>query len=69
MNKVTANLDYIQGHIRRGHIELFLTDEELLAFKSLSKEEQEDWIHDEGEIIVDDYYLSDYGEINSIYYE
>lgn len=52
---VIANCDYICGHLRFGHYELNLTDEEYEEFKSLSEEEQSDWIESEGLLEVDDY--------------
>lgn len=68
MNKtIIANIDYIVGHLRYGHFELNLTDKEYSKFISLSKEEQEDWVRD-GELIIDDYELDDYGDITSIEY-
>ena len=42
--------------------------EELEKFKNFSEEEQH-WITDEGDLIVDDYYLNDIGEITKIIYE
>ena len=64
---IIANIDYIVGHLRYGHFELNLTDEEYSEFISLSKEEQENWVRD-GELIIDDYRVDDYGDITSIEY-
>ena len=69
MNKIIAEIDYINGHLRYGHYELNLTDEELEKFKSFPEEEQQLWIEDEGELIIDDYYLNDIGEVTKIIYE
>ena len=69
MNKIIAEIDYINGHLRYGHYELNLTNEELEEFKNSSKEEQQHWIKDEGDLIIDDYYLNDIGEITKIIYE
>ena len=69
MNKIIAEIDYINGHLRYAHYELNLTDEELEKFKNSSEEEQQQWIADEGDLIVDDYYLNDIGEITKIIYE
>ena len=69
MNKIIAEIDYINGHLRYAHYELNLTDEELEKFKSSPEEEQQHWITDEGDLIVDDYYLNDIGEITKIIYE
>ena len=66
--KVTV-IDYIDGHLRYAHYELNLTDEKLEEFKNSSKEEQQQWIADEGDLIIDDYYLNEIGEITKIIYE
>ena len=66
MNKIIAEIYYINGHLRYGHYELNLTNEELEEFKNSSKEEQQHWIKDEGDLIIDDYYLNDIGEITKI---
>ena len=69
MNKIIAEIDYINGHLRYAHYELNLTDEELKEFKNSSKKDQQHWIADEGDLIIDDYYLNDIGEITKIIYE
>ena len=69
MNKIIAEIDYINGHLRYAHYELNLTDEKLEEFKNSPKEEQQQWIADEGDLIIDDYYLNDIGEITKIIYE
>ena len=69
MNKIIAEIDYINGHLRYAHYELNLTDEELEKFKNSSEEEQQQWIEDGGDLIIDDYYLNDIGEITKIIYE
>ena len=62
-NLVTADLSYVVGHLRYGHYELELSDEEYEEFKKMSKEEKKDYICDCGEIVIDDYDLNDYGEL------
>ena len=66
MHKVIAEVEYVMGHLRTGHYELRLTDEELVAFQAQSKEEQEEQLRDEGEFIVDDSEVDDIGPIESI---
>jgi len=66
MNVITAQLDYISGYLRYAHYELNLNDEELVKFKNLTKEEQKEWICEDGELIVDDYKIDDCGEITDI---
>lgn len=63
---ITADCNYICGHLRYGHWELNLTDEQFKEFESLSGEEQEQWIKDEGNLIVDDYEIDDHDEPSNI---
>lgn len=63
MKQITANLDYIQGHLRYGHIEASLSDKEYKEFEALPKKEQKDWLMDVGSLIVDDYEIDDVGSI------
>lgn len=65
MKTIYADVDYISGHTRYGHYELSLTDEQYEEFKSLSEDEQRDWIKD-GELIVDDCYIEDVGNLGNI---
>lgn len=59
---VTADCDWILGHLRYGHWEMELTGAEYGEFKSLSKDEQIEYLKDNGSIIVDDYEIDDYEE-------
>ena len=65
-NLVTGDLSYIVGHLRYGHYELKLSDEEYEEFKKMSNYDKKEYICDCGEIIIDDYDLNDYGEIINI---
>lgn len=53
------------GHLRYGHYELALTEKEYKEFKSMSKEEQKDWIKD-GNFSLDSYSI-DYSEFDGDY--
>jgi len=57
--KIICNCEYVQGFLRNGHIKLILNDEEYKEFKSLSLEEQFEWIR-EGNLIIDSYRVEDY---------
>ncbi len=63
---ITANIDYVQGHLRYGHYELILDKTELKEFKQISKEDQISWIEEEGEFILDEYRIEDRGDITDI---
>lgn len=66
---VTAEVDYVIGHLRNVHYEVKIPDEEAEDFKKLSKEEQIEYIESEGTLIIDDYCINDCGDITDIYYE
>ena len=63
MYKVTAELDYVQGHLRYGHIELEVEKE---TWDSMTEDEQKEYLKFNGEIVIDDYSLEDRGDIVSI---
>lgn len=66
MVKVIAGIDYLAGYLKYGHFELNLNESKLEEFKNLSKEEQIDYIKEDGDLIIDDYELNDYGDITDI---
>tara|TARA_R110000868_G_C10401615_1_gene721396 strand:+ start:202 stop:414 length:213 start_codon:yes stop_codon:yes gene_type:complete len=66
MATITAAYDYVQGHLRYGHIEMELSGEKLEEFKSLSDEEQANWLEDAGEFVLDDYEIDDKSELGVI---
>ena len=63
--KIIADVDYVIGHLRDGHYELNLNDEEYNEYKNLSEEDKISWIED-GNFIVDDYRIYDIGPITEI---
>lgn len=62
---VEIPLDYVQGYLRYGHLEsdFELTDEEFEKFQK-DPLEFEDYIHDFGSVVVDDYSIDDYGDLS-----
>lgn len=66
MKTIIAQTEYICGHLRYGHFELDLSDEDYEKFKTLSKEEKDEWITGEGNLIIDDFELDDYGALKII---
>lgn len=68
MHIIYGNLDYVQGYLRMGHLEMELNDEDFEKFKSLSLKEQEEWLKDEGYTVLDDYAVDDMGDITEINY-
>lgn len=54
-HKLTLKLDEIAGFLRTGHLELELDNIDMHKFNKLDKEQQIEWISDEGELELDDY--------------
>lgn len=54
MKTLIAKVEYVAGHLRSGHYELKLTDDEYREFENMSDEDQ---------LIVDDFYVYDIGPI------
>ena len=68
MHTICGDLDYINGYLIYGHLEMELNDEDFEKFKSLSLKEQKEWLLDEGQVEVDNYSSEDYGNITEINY-
>ena len=68
MHTIYGDLDYVQGYLRMGHLEMELNDEDFEKFKSLSLKEQKEWLRDEGHVEVDDFSVNDIGSITEINY-
>ena len=68
MHTIFGDLDYVQGYLRMGHLEMELNDEDFEKFKSLSLKEQKEWLWDKGRVNVDDFSVDDIGSITEINY-
>ena len=68
MHTIFGDLDYVQGYLRTGHLEMELNDKDFEKFKSLSLKEQKEWLRDEGAVKVDDFSVDDIGSITEINY-
>lgn len=68
MHTIFGDLDYVQGYLRMGHLEMELNDKDFEKFKSLSLKEQKEWLRDEGSVEVDDFSVDDIGSITEINY-
>jgi hypothetical protein len=67
MKRIIADLTYLQGHLREGHLELLLSDNQYEEFKKLSIEEQQNKLREEAQVIADDYEVDDIGCIEDIF--
>lgn len=63
---ITAQVEYISGHLRYGHYECNLTEEEYEEYKLYSEEEKKEYIIENGTFTVDDYSVEDIGDITDI---
>ena len=68
MHTIFGDLDYVQGYLRMGHLEMELNDEDFEKFKSLSLKEQKERLWDEGDVKVDDFRVEYCGSITEINY-
>ena len=68
MHTICGDLDYVQGYLRMGHLEMKLNDKDFKKFKSLSLKEQKERLWDEGSVKVDDFSVDDIGSITEINY-
>ena len=68
MHTIFGDLDYVQGYLRMGHLEMELNDEDFEKFKSLSLKEQKEWLWAEGDVKVDDFRVEYCGSITEINY-
>lgn len=55
--KLTRELDYVQGHLRSGHLELVVDENE---WNSMSDDDKREFFRDCAEVIVDSYEVEDY---------
>lgn len=55
--KLTRELDYVQGHLSSGHLELFVDENE---WNSMSDDNKREFFSDNAEVVVDDYEVDDY---------
>ena len=68
MHTIYGDLDYVQGYLRMGHLEMKLNDKDFQKFKSLSLKEQKERLWDEGSVEVDNFSVEDTGSIIEINY-
>lgn len=66
MKTVHARVEYLMGHLRYGHFELQMDEEEYKEYKSYTDEEKEEYIMENGDLVIDDYEVDDYGPISDI---
>lgn len=63
---VTADLDYITGHLRYGHLEGIIEAESEEALKEMIKEKGFDQYL---EVVADNYEIVSYGDVNEYKYK
>ena len=60
---ITQQVDYIEGHLRYGHFEKIIEAKSLDEAKKLALKMD---MECDGELIVDDYRIDDYGDLGEI---
>lgn len=64
---ITADCDWISGHLRYGHYEGNLTEEQYQEYlKAKENNEEEDYIMDVCDLVVDDYRINDHEKPTNI---
>lgn len=63
---VSANYDYLQGHLRHGSVSMELPVEKIDEFLVLDEKEQKEWLADAGELSVDDVSVEDTGDLGNL---
>ena len=61
--KIIGELDYVQGHLRYGHLELKIDKE---VWDRMPEEEQKEYLLECGKLKIDDYSVNDRGDITEI---
>lgn len=64
--RVIGELDYVQGHLRYGHLALEIDKDK---WDSMSEDDQKKYLNECGKLIVGDYEVDGYGDIDSIIIE
>ena len=64
--KVTANVDYVMGHLRYGHLEGIIEAKSEEELKEMLKDPD---VRADLELVVDDYEVDSYGDISEFEYE
>lgn len=67
--KFRADLEYVTGYLRDGHLAGELTDEEYAEWKTLGPQEQHEMLWEYGVIQVSDFRISDTGPIIDVAWE
>lgn len=65
---VIAEIEWISGRLRHGHFEVDVPEEQEEEFRQMSREKQIEYIEYHGHLLIDDFRIDDYGDINDIYY-
>lgn len=65
MKTLLIPVNYVFGHLRYGHMEVTLEDEDYQRFLNASDKEKENILDEnDASLVVDDYEVDDYGELD-----
>lgn len=63
---ITADVDYVMGHLRTGYYECQLTEDQYKIYQELNDIEKKEFIRYNGYFEVDDWEIDETGPINKI---
>lgn len=66
MKTIYAEIEYLMGHLRCGHFELQMDEEEYKEYETYTDKEKEEYVFENGDLIIDDYEVDDFGHISDI---
>lgn len=66
MKTISAPVEYVDGHLRYGHMEVEVTDEVAEEVSNMSEEDRKEWLQDNGKLVIDDYRVNDYGDLGEV---
>lgn len=64
---IIGSIDYVVGYLKSGHFELNLDEEDLEKFNNLTEEEKRKFLKENGDLLIDDCIINDFGDITDIY--
>lgn len=61
-----GDLEYVQGHLRCGHYECSVLKEDEEKVRNMSEKDLNEYIKENGTLLIDDYEVDDVGDIMDI---
>lgn len=64
--KIIAEVGYVVGHLRYGHFEATVPDDEVEEFNNMSEDEKKEYIREIGSLKIDDVEIDDWGDLGDV---